>query len=75
MVSDDRSKVFRIFQPLESLFFDVHDVPLQVPSVFRSKSDSVNHFDHDQLLQYLVVAMDCSHRVRLKAVKIFGYIP
>ena len=34
-VSDDRSKVFRIFQSLESLPFVVHDVPLQVLSVFH----------------------------------------
>ena len=82
-VSDDRSKVFRIFPPLESQSFDVHDVSLQVPSVFHcSWSDSVKHFDNDQMLQYLVraiqplglsfsddvVAMECSHRVRLKAV-------
>ena len=81
-VSDDRSKVLRIFQPLESLSFDVHDVSLQVPSVFDcSWSDSVKHFDNDQLHQNLirviqllklsfsddVVAMDCSRRVRLKA--------
>ena len=55
--------------------FGVHDVSLQVPSVFHCPcSDSVKYFDHDQLLQYLiqtiqllgpsfcddVVAMDCS---------------
>ena len=34
-VYDDRSKVFRIFQPLESLFFDVHEVGLQVLTVFQ----------------------------------------
>ena len=47
--------VFRIFQPLESLSFDVHDVSVQVPSVFHCLwSDSVKHFDHDQSLQYLI---------------------
>ena len=45
-VSDDPNKVFRIAQPLESLYFDVHYVSLQVPSVFHCTwSDSVEHFD------------------------------
>ena len=71
----------RIFQPLESLTVDVHDVSLQ--SMFSCTwSNSVKYFYHDQLLQYLIqtiqllgfsfrddiVAVDCSHRVRLKAV-------
>ena len=60
----------------------VHDVSLQVLSMFScSWSNSVKYLDHDQLLEYLVqtiqflgfslsddvVAVDCSHRVRLKA--------
>ena len=32
-VSDDRSKMLRIFQPLESLTVDVHNVSLHVPSI------------------------------------------
>ena len=83
-VSDDRSKMLRIFQPPESLTVDVHDVSLQVLSMFScSWSNSVKYLYHDQLLQYLiqtiqflgfslgddVVAIDCSHRVRLKAVR------
>ena len=72
-----------ILQPLESLTVDVHDVSLQVLSMFScSWSNSVKYFDHDQSLQNLiqtiqslgfsfrddVIAVDCSHRVRLKAV-------
>ena len=41
-VSDDRSKMLRIFQPLESVTVDVHDVSLQVLSMFScSWSNSV----------------------------------
>ena len=43
------SKVFRIFQPIEALTVDVHDVSLQVLSMFScSWSNSVKYFDHDQ---------------------------
>ena len=34
-VSDDRSKMLRIFQPLEYLTVDVHDASLQVLSMFQ----------------------------------------
>ena len=49
-----KSKMFRIFPQLESLSVNVHDVALQVLSMFScSWSDSVKHFDHVQPLQYL----------------------
>ena len=75
--------MLRIFQPLEALTVDVHDVSLQVLSMFScSWSNSVKYFYHDQVLQYLIqtiqflgfsfrddiVAVDCSHRVHLKAM-------